>query len=84
MPVLHQDQQPCHRLPAGKGRPDDPQKIYAGVCGCGTPDKDIDVDDIWDCFDEYIDIGDFDRGVNPSSLTDTSESAACFIEGLQR
>ncbi len=33
--------------------PDDPGKTYAGVCGCGTPDKDIDVDGIWDCYDEY-------------------------------
>jgi len=32
--------------------PDDPEKTYAGVCGCGTPDKDIDVDGIWDCFDD--------------------------------
>jgi len=31
--------------------PDDPEKTYAGVCGCGIPDKDIDVDGIWDCFD---------------------------------
>jgi hypothetical protein len=64
--------------------PDDPGKTYAGICGCGTPDKDIDVDGIWDCFDTDIDIGEFDREVNPSGLTDTSESAGCFIEGLYR
>ena len=64
--------------------PDDPEKTYAGVCGCGTPDKDIDVDGIWDCYDDYIDINDFNRGINPSGLTDTSESTACFIEGLYR
>jgi len=62
--------------------PDDPEKIYAGICGCGIPDKDIDVDGIWDCYDDYIDSGDFDRGVNPSGVTDSSDSAGCFIEGL--
>jgi len=31
--------------------PDDPHKIYSGVCGCGVLDTDIDVDRIWDCFD---------------------------------
>ena len=64
--------------------PDDPEKTYAGVCGCGTPDKDIDVDGIWDCYDDYIDIDDFYRGYDPSDLEETSESAACFIEGLYR
>lgn len=31
--------------------PDDPDKVYAGACGCGVPDTDIDVDGIWDCYD---------------------------------
>ena len=31
--------------------PDDSDKIYAGACGCGIPDTDIDVDGIWDCYD---------------------------------
>ncbi len=61
--------------------PDDPEKIYAGICGCGTPDKDIDVDGIWDCYDDYIDIDGaiLTAGSTPLVLTDSSESAGCFI-----
>ena len=64
--------------------PDDPEKVYAGFCGCGTLDRDIDVDGIWDCYDTDIDSDYYDRWVNPSDLTETSESAGCFIEGLYR
>jgi hypothetical protein len=31
--------------------PNDPYKNYAGACGCGVPDRDIDADGIWDCYD---------------------------------
>ncbi|MEN8244169.1 MAG: choice-of-anchor U domain-containing protein [Thermodesulfobacteriota bacterium] len=31
--------------------PNDPYKNYAGFCGCGVPDMDIDSDGIWDCYD---------------------------------
>lgn len=32
--------------------PDDPGKIDPGVCGCGTPDTDADLDGIADCMDD--------------------------------
>jgi len=31
--------------------PDDPAKLFAGVCGCGTPDADPDGDGVPDCND---------------------------------
>jgi hypothetical protein len=34
--------------------PDDPYKTEPGVCGCGTPDTDIDEDGIKDCVDPEI------------------------------
>ena len=62
--------------------PDDPEKVYAGICGCGTPDRDIDVDLIWDCYDDYIDTDVFNHGLNPSGFEETSETTGCFIEDL--
>ncbi len=31
--------------------PDDPAKIYPGICGCGVPDTDSDADGVADCRD---------------------------------
>ncbi len=41
------------------GCPLDPLKIDAGICGCGTPDEDLDSDGLTDCLDPCID-ADFD------------------------
>ena len=69
--------------------PDDPDKIYAGVCGCGVPDKDIDVDGIWDCYDTDDDNDTIDdileaNGPNQGdgNLDGISDSLQCNVGSL--
>ncbi|MCL4283286.1 MAG: hypothetical protein KJZ58_13620, partial [Flavobacteriales bacterium] len=45
------DQPPGYVIVAGDGCPTDPGKTEPGVCGCGSPDLDSDMDGVLDCLD---------------------------------
>jgi len=45
------DQPPGYVVVAGDGCPTDPGKTEPGVCGCGSPDLDSDMDGVLDCLD---------------------------------
>lgn len=45
----HRDTRTC--LSFGDGCPDDPDKTEPGICGCGVPDTDSDLDGTADCED---------------------------------
>jgi len=62
--------------------PDDPQKTYPGICGCGVPDTDTDNDDTPDCLDECpIDPDKIESGVcgcgTPDLDTDGDDTFDC-------
>lgn len=59
-------------LDACDGCPNDPDKIVAGECGCGTADIDTDFDTIFDCLDQCAGADDrIDENLN--SLPDCLE-----------
>jgi len=63
--------------------PDDPDKIYAGACGCGVPDKDIDSDGIWDCYDSDDDNDGIDDTIEDNGPNQGDSNHDEILDSLQ-
>lgn len=64
--------------------PDDPYKIYAGACGCGVPDRDIDSDRIFDCYDSDDDNDGIDDTIEDNGPNQGDSNHDDILDSLQR
>ena len=63
--------------------PNDPYKNYAGACGCGIPDTDIDSDAIFDCYDSDDDNDGIDDTIEDNGPNQGDSNHDAILDSLQ-